>query len=109
VASVGFGEAEARDAGHEVAIGTQEFSGVARAKALGETRGLVKFVADAESDRILGCHIAGPHAGELIHEAVIAMTAGATYGDLGRAIHIHPTLSEGVSSAAGGVHRPSGK
>ena len=98
-----------RSVAQQVAIGRQEFSGVARAKAVGETRGLVKFVADAETDRILGCHIAGPHAGELIHEAVIAMTAGATYGDLGRTIHIHPTLAEGVSSAAGGVHRPSGE
>jgi pyruvate/2-oxoglutarate dehydrogenase complex dihydrolipoamide dehydrogenase (E3) component len=100
-------EAGAREAGHEVAIGRQEFSGVARARALGETRGLVKFVADAATDRILGCHIAGPDAGNLIHEAVVAMVAGATYGDIRRAIHVHPTLSEAVNAAAGGAHRTS--
>jgi dihydrolipoamide dehydrogenase len=107
VAAVGIGEEEARRAGHEVAIGRQKFSGVARARAIGETLGLVKFVADAETDRILGCHIAGPDAGNLIHEAVVAMVAGATYGDIRSAMHIHPTLSEAVNAAAGGVHRPS--
>ncbi len=107
VAAVGIGEEEARQAGHEVAVGKQEFSEVARARAMGETRGLVKFVADATSDRILGCHIAGPDAGNLIHEVVVAMVAGASYGDIRSAIHVHPTLSEAVNSAAGGVHRPT--
>ncbi len=107
VAAVGIGEEEARRVGYEVAVGKQKFSGVARARALGETRGLVKFVADAASDRILGCHIAGPDAGTLIHEVVVAMVAGASYGDIRSAIHIHPTLSEAVNAAAGGVHRPS--
>ncbi|HXO50874.1 MAG TPA: hypothetical protein VN888_07550 [Mycobacterium sp.] len=59
------------------------------------TCGLVKFVADAQTDHILGCHIAGPDAGDLVHEAVIAMTCGATYTQLASAIHIHPTLAEG--------------
>jgi pyruvate/2-oxoglutarate dehydrogenase complex dihydrolipoamide dehydrogenase (E3) component len=73
---------------------------------------LVKFIADATTDRILGCHIAGPDAGDLIHEAVIAMAAGAGagagYTDIARAIHVHPTLSGGVNGAAGGVHREIG-
>lgn len=107
VASVGMTEAQAHAAGYEVAIGVQEFAGVAKARAIGETRGLIKFVVDHQSDRILGCHIAGPNAGDLVHEAVLAMVAGATYGDIGRAIHIHPTLAEGVNAAAGGVHRPA--
>ena len=70
----------------------------------------MKFIADATTDRILGCHIAGPDAGDLIHEAVIAMAAGAGagYTDIARAIHVHPTLSEGVNGAAGGVHREIG-
>lgn len=107
VASVGLTEAQARTQGFDVAVGTQEFSGVAKAKAIGETRGFIRFVADASADRILGCQIVGPDAGNLVHEAVIAMVAGASYSDIGRAIHIHPTLAEGVNAAAGGVHRPS--
>ncbi|CAN5157801.1 mercuric reductase [soil metagenome] len=107
VGSVGLTEQQARDRGHEVGIGVQEFSGVARARATGETRGMIKFVVDAGTDRILGCHIAGPNGAELVHEAVIAMTADVPYRSVGGAIHIHPTLAEGVNSAAGGVHRPS--
>lgn len=108
VASVGMTEQQARDAGYEVAIGVQAFAGVVRARAIGETRGLIKFVVDGASDRVLGCHIVGPHAGELIHEPVVAMVASASYADIRRAIHIHPTLSEGVNAAAGGVHRETG-
>jgi dihydrolipoamide dehydrogenase len=107
VAAVGLTEHQARQAGHDVAVGRQAFSGVAKAKAIGETRGHITIVADAQTDRILGGHIVGPDAGNLIHEVVVAMVAGATYSDLGRAIHVHPTLAEGVNRAAGGVHRPS--
>jgi pyruvate/2-oxoglutarate dehydrogenase complex dihydrolipoamide dehydrogenase (E3) component len=107
VAAVGLTEAEARTEGYDVIVGRQEFEGVAKARAIGSRIGLVKFVVDGATDRILGCHIAGPDAGNLVHEAVIAMVAGATYGDIGRAIHVHPTLAEGVNSAAGGVHRPA--
>jgi pyruvate/2-oxoglutarate dehydrogenase complex dihydrolipoamide dehydrogenase (E3) component len=108
VASVGLTEPAARAAGHNILIGRQDFAGVVKARAIGNTRGLIKFVADADSDRILGCHIAGPDAGDLIQEAVLAMTAGATYTDIARTIHIHPTLAEGVNSAAGGIHREIG-
>jgi pyruvate/2-oxoglutarate dehydrogenase complex dihydrolipoamide dehydrogenase (E3) component len=107
VAAVGLTEAEARAQGYDVIVGRQEFEGVAKARAIGSTIGLVKFVVDGATDRILGCHIAGPDAGNLVHEAVIAMATGATYGDIGRAIHVHPTLAEGVNAAAGGVHRPA--
>jgi len=55
----------------------------------------------------LPCTIVGPEAGNLVHEAVIAMVAEVPYGDIGLAIHVHPTLAEGVIAAAGGVHRPS--
>ena len=82
-------------------------TGVAKAMAMGETRGFITFVADATTDRILGCHIVGPEAGNLVHEAVLAMTADIPYRQIGHAIHIHPTLAEGVNAAAGGVHRPS--
>jgi pyruvate/2-oxoglutarate dehydrogenase complex dihydrolipoamide dehydrogenase (E3) component len=83
-------------------------SRVVKARAIGNTRGLIKFVVDAATDRILGCHVAGPDAGDLIHEAVIAMHTGARYTDIAEAIHIHPTLAEGVNTAAGGVHREIG-
>lgn len=107
VAAVGMTEQQARDAGHDVLVGVEKFRGVAKAIAIGETRGFVKFVADAASDKILGCHIVGPEAGNLVHEAVIAMVAGASYTTVRNAIHIHPTLAEAVNAAAGGVHRPS--
>lgn len=108
VGSVGMTEPAARAAGFDVLIGRQDFTGVVKARAIGNTRGLVKFVVDAATDQILGCHIAGPEGGNLVHEAVIAMTCGASYSDLANAIHIHPTLAEGVNTAAGGVHREIG-
>lgn len=67
----------------------------------------MKFVVDAATDRILRCHIAGPDGGDLVHEAVVAMVAGASYTDIRTAIHIHPTLAEAVNAAAGCVHRPA--
>ncbi len=106
VGSVGLTEAQARAAGYQVLVGRQEFAGVPKALAIGKTLGLVKFVVDSATDRILGCHIAGQDAGDLVHEVVIAMVAGASYGDAARAIHTHPTLAEGVNAAASGVHRP---
>ncbi len=107
IASVGLTRQQALDAGHDVAIGTQAFTGVAKAKATGDTRGHITFVTDATTDQILGCHIAGPDAGNLIHEAVIAMAAGLPASTIADTIHIHPTLAEGINAAAGGVHRPS--
>jgi pyruvate/2-oxoglutarate dehydrogenase complex dihydrolipoamide dehydrogenase (E3) component len=107
VGSVGLTEQQARDAGYDVAVGVQRFDGVAKARAMDKTIGLIKFVVDHATDRILGCHIAGPHGGDLVHEAALAMVTGATYSDIGAMIHVHPTLAEGINSAAGGVHRPS--
>jgi pyruvate/2-oxoglutarate dehydrogenase complex dihydrolipoamide dehydrogenase (E3) component len=107
VGAVGLTEAAARAAGHDVIVGRAEFQGVARARAMDETRGFLKFVVDAGTDRILGAHFFGPEAAELIHEAVIAMVGDIPYRDIARAIHIHPTLAEGVNGAAGGVHRPA--
>lgn len=107
VAAVGLTKQQARDAGYTVAVGRQEFSGVAKARALGKTAGHISFVADADTDRVLGCHIVGPDAGNLVHEAVIAVVADTGISTIRDAMHIHPTLAEGVNSAAGGVHRPS--
>jgi pyruvate/2-oxoglutarate dehydrogenase complex dihydrolipoamide dehydrogenase (E3) component len=108
VGAVGLTEPQARAAGHDVLIGRQDFAGVVKARAIANTRGLIKFVVDAATDRILGCHIAGPDAADLVHEAVLAMHTGAGYTDIADAIHIHPALAEGVNTAAGGVHREIG-
>lgn len=108
VGSVGLTEAAARARGREILVGRQDFAGVARARATGETRGFIKLVADADSRRLLGGHILGPSAGELIHEIALAISLDATVEDVARTLHVHPTLSEGVNAAAGGVHRPAG-
>ncbi|PWT75758.1 MAG: dihydrolipoyl dehydrogenase [Proteobacteria bacterium] len=76
-----------------------------RARALGETAGFVKMLAHAETDRILGVHVIGPYASELIAEAVVAMEFGASSEDIARIVHAHPTLSEALHEAALGVHK----
>jgi dihydrolipoamide dehydrogenase len=100
LASVGLGEEAARERGHAVAVGTFPFRANGRARCLGEAEGLVKIVADARSDRVLGVHILGPRASELIAEAVVAIELGASAEDLGRTVHAHPTLAETLKEAA---------
>lgn len=100
VASVGLTEREAREAGYEVKVGKHLFAHTGRAKAIGQTEGFVKIVADAKSDQILGASIIGPHADILIHEVVAAMYDHGTAEPIAKSIHIHPTLSEAVKSAA---------
>lgn len=107
IASVGLTEAEAREAGHDVSVNVERFRGVARARAAGRTRGFIKIIGDRASGRLLGGHIIGPSAGELIHEIALGLVLGAATADLARMIHVHPTLSEGLNAAAGGVHRPA--
>jgi dihydrolipoamide dehydrogenase len=99
-AAVGMSEAEAREAGHDVQVGRFPLAGSGKATVLGETRGLVKVVADGDTGEILGVHICGPQATELIHEAVLVMNLEGTVEDLAAAIHAHPTLSEAVREAA---------
>lgn len=107
VGRVGLTEQQARDQGHEVAVGKSEFAEQGKPKALGETEGFVKIVSDAETDEILGAHIVGENGAALVHEIVVAMNLGGTTEDIAETIHIHPTLPEVVNSAAGGVHKPS--
>lgn len=71
-----------------------------RAKTVDDTDGMVKFVADATTDKVLGAHIMGPNAGELIPECVLAMEYGASTEDIARSCHGHPTLSEAIKEAA---------
>ena len=72
---------------------------------MGSTDGFVKILADATTDRVLGCHIIGPDAGGLIHEVVMAMEFGGSSEDVARAFHGHPTLNEVVKEAALAVHK----
>lgn len=105
---VGMTERQAREAGHELKIGRYEARKVAKARALGETRGLIKVVADAGTDRILGAAVLMAEGAELVHEFVTAVQLGARYTDLQDMIHIHPTLAEGLNNALGGVHYEEG-
>jgi dihydrolipoamide dehydrogenase len=100
VASVGETEETLTAAGRAYKVGKFPFMGNARAKANFAGDGFVKILADASSDRILGCHIIGPAAGDLIHEVCVAMEFGASAEDLARTTHAHPTFSEAVREAA---------
>jgi dihydrolipoyl dehydrogenase len=100
LASVGMTEEEAAAQGKEVAVGSFPFSANGRAKAMGEREGQVKILADARTDRILGAHILGPRASDLIAEIATAMEMGATAEDVARSVHAHPTLPEAVREAA---------
>ena len=100
VASVGLTEEQAKDSGRAYKVGKFPFLGNARAKAMFEAEGFVKLIADKETDRILGCHIIGPMAGDLIHEVCVAMEFGAAAEDLALTCHAHPTFSEAVREAA---------
>ncbi|KAI9676958.1 MAG: dihydrolipoamide dehydrogenase precursor [Caeruleum heppii] len=100
VAWVGQNEAELKAAGTKYKVGTFPFSANSRAKTNLDTEGLVKFIADAETDRILGIHIVGPNAGEMIAEGTLAIEYGASSEDVGRTSHAHPTLAEAFKEAA---------
>ncbi|KAK8163658.1 hypothetical protein IWX90DRAFT_455978 [Phyllosticta citrichinensis] len=100
VAWVGQNEAELKQAGINYKVGTFPFSANSRAKTNLDTEGLVKFLADKETDRILGVHIVGPNAGEMIAEAGLAIEYGASSEDVARVCHAHPTLSEAFKEAA---------
>jgi dihydrolipoamide dehydrogenase len=105
VASVGLTEEEAAAKGLEVNVGKFPFMANGRARAMGMTDGFVKIIADKKTDRILGGHIVGPKAGELLGEITVAMEFGGSSEDLARSFHAHPTLSEAIREAALGVEK----
>ncbi len=105
IAWVGATEKEIQAAGGDCRSGKFPFAATGRAKAMEDAVGFVKILADARTDRILGVHIIGPHASELIAEAVVAMEYFASSEDLARIIHAHPTLSEAIHEAALSVDR----
>jgi dihydrolipoamide dehydrogenase len=100
VGSVGLTEAKAKERGYDVAVGKFPFSALAKAAILGHSGGFVKVVRDKKYDELLGVHIIGPHATDLIAEACVALRMEATDEELLRTIHAHPTLSEAVGEAA---------
>ncbi len=100
IASVGLTEEEARARGEAVRIGKFPFTANGRARAMRETEGFVKIIADATTDRVLGVHILGASAGELIAEACVLMAFSGSAEDLARICHAHPTMSEAVKEAA---------
>ncbi len=100
VASVGLTEAAARERGHEVAVGKFPFSALGKAGILERTAGFVKIVRETKYDEILGVHIVGAHATDLIAEACVALSVESTTEELFRTMHAHPTLSEAVMEAA---------
>jgi dihydrolipoamide dehydrogenase len=104
VASVGLTEKKAREMGYELKVGKFPFSAVSKGAILGHTEGLIKIIADAKYDEILGVHAIGPRVTEMIAEACVAMQGEFTSEELARTMHAHPTLSEGVMEAAHAVY-----
>ena len=100
VAWVGKTEEDCKQAGIKYNVGKFPFLANSRARTNNEPAGFVKFISDAETDRILGCHIIGSVAGEMIAEPTLAIEYGASTEDVGRVCHAHPTLSEAVKEAA---------
>lgn len=100
VASVGLTEEEARDKGYDVVTGRFPFRPLGRAMAINEQEGLIKVVSERKYGEVLGVHIVGPYATELIHEAVVAIKLESTVEELMSTIHAHPTLSEAMGEAA---------
>jgi dihydrolipoamide dehydrogenase len=105
LAGVGSTEEQLKEDGREYKVGKFPFSANGRARCLDETEGMVKVLADARSDRLLGIHVLGPRASELIAEAVSVMEFGGSAEDIARTCHAHPTLSEAVHEAALAVDR----
>jgi mercuric reductase len=109
VASVGLTEAEADRRGIDCTCATLPLELVPKAQVIGDTRGLVKLVADTRSKRVLGLHILSPHAADLIHEGVLAVKFGLTVDDIIDTVHVFPTLSEATKLAAQSFYKDVSK
>jgi dihydrolipoamide dehydrogenase len=104
IGTVGLSEQQAKEKGFEVRVGSFPFRGLGKSHAMGKIAGVAKVVADAKSDRLLGLHVMGAHASDIVHEGAVAMQMGGTVADLGQTIHSHPTLSEAVLEASHAAH-----
>jgi dihydrolipoamide dehydrogenase len=100
IGRVGLTEAQARERGLAIAVGRFRYAGLGKAQAVGETIGQYKVIAEEQTKQILGVHIVGAHAADLIHEAALAMHGGLTVAHLAEMIHAHPTFAEGLMEAA---------
>ncbi|MFK8067199.1 MAG: dihydrolipoyl dehydrogenase [Gammaproteobacteria bacterium] len=100
IAWVGKTEQQLKAEGRNIRIGSFPFAATGRARAMNETAGLIKMIGDAETDELLGVHIFGPNASELVSEAVLAMSFEASTEDIARTVHAHPTLSEAMHEAS---------
>jgi dihydrolipoamide dehydrogenase len=107
VASVGLTEEQVREREIPYCVGSFPFSGAGRARCMGETDGFVKLISHGKTDRILGVHIIGPRAADMIAECVLALEFGASSEDISRTIHGHPTFSEALMEAAMNVRKCS--
>lgn len=104
IGSVGLREHQAEEKGIKIKTGHFQFRALGKAHAMGEITGFVKVIADEATDKLLGMHIIGPHASDLIHEGAVAIRAGLNVRDIAETIHAHPTLSEGIMEASEDVH-----
>jgi dihydrolipoamide dehydrogenase len=104
VASVGLTEAAARERGYDVKVGKFPFAAIGKAMILGDTGGFVKIVAEARYDEVLGVHVIGPRATELIAEATLGVQLETTVEEVRHTIHAHPTLSEAMLESAHSVY-----
>lgn len=104
IASVGLREHQAIEKGMKITTGHFQFRALGKAHAIGEIAGFVKVIADADTDRVIGVHIIGSHASDIIHEAALAIKAGLKVKDISETIHAHPTLSEGLMEASEDAH-----
>ncbi len=104
IGTVGLTEAQAREKGFDIAVGTFPYRGLGKSHAMGKITGMAKIVADAKTDRLLGMHILGAHASDIVQEGALVMKMGGTIKELGETIHSHPTLSEVVMETAHAVH-----
>jgi len=114
IGTVGLKEWEAEEKGILTLVGRFPMRALGRVHAMDELAGFVKVITEAETDKIIGVHAAGPHAADLIHEAALAMHLGAKAGDLAELIHAHPTMAEAMMEAAEDVsgeaiHQPPPK
>jgi dihydrolipoamide dehydrogenase len=105
IGSVGLREKQVIEKGIKYRVGRFQFRGLGKAHAMGEITGMVKVIADEASDKVLGVHICGAHATDLIHEGALAIQKGATAKELGNMIHAHPTLAEAIMEAAEDAHK----
>jgi dihydrolipoamide dehydrogenase len=105
VASVGLTQEQVKERRIPHRIGTYPFGGNGRARCMGETEGMVKLIAHERTDRILGVHIIGPRASDMIAEAVLALELGAAAEDVARTVHGHPTFAEALMEAALAVQK----